>query len=373
MQFLVYRALFRKKGLAKSIIAIALLVAILISAESIINHIKSEAQALGDLTLIGNNYLIINKDTTSITDKIDSDIINILLNRTDIKNIIPQNLIATTINTNSGNQTIILRRVEDIGKLLKLRSAYINGTVAKSGLEANIGVILARAVSISIGDQLKTNIDNKEYKVIISGIVTTHTQLDTELIVPIEAYNQQKNGDITLIEFTVQNDVDREEAISHITNSIPPEVKIVKVQQPEKYVYSLYEQTLTFLNIWSVAVYTAMIGTSYIVATALIRESNYELAMLRALGAEKRVFFTLVVTYTVTTAFLGSILGVVLGVTGPQAASTIFSWIRNIEISPFLETHQAIQTVMLAIASSTLGCIYPAFKFSNQVYLEHII
>jgi len=130
-------------------------------------------------------------------------------------------------------------------------------------------------------------------------------------------------------------------------------------------------QTLTFLNLWSIAVYAVVAAASYVVATRLVAESSYELAMLRALGAKKRLLFKLVLTYTATTALLASILGLALGTAGTQTASTMLRWIwTNVEVNSFLEPSQALQTLLLTLASSTLGCLYPALRCARKSYME---
>ena len=93
--------------------------------------------------------------------------------------------------------------------------------------------------------------------------------------------------------------------------------------------------------------------------------------MLRALGAKKRHLFTLVLTYTATTALLGSILGIALGVAGTQTVSTILKWMPpSVEITSFLEVGQALQTFLMTLALSILGFTYLAFRSTRTKYME---
>jgi len=131
------------------------------------------------------------------------------------------------------------------------------------------------------------------------------------------------------------------------------------------------QQTLTFMSLWSVTIYAVAAVASYIIATRLIAESRDEMTMIRALGAKKRMLFTLVLIYTTATALLGSILGIALGTVGTQTASTILRWIwPSVNITPFLEAEQALQTILLTLASSTLGCLYPALRSARTRYME---
>jgi ABC-type antimicrobial peptide transport system permease subunit len=93
--------------------------------------------------------------------------------------------------------------------------------------------------------------------------------------------------------------------------------------------------------------------------------------MLIAIGAKKRLVFTLILAYTVTIALLGSILGIALGIAGTQAASTMLRWILpSVDVTPFLEAEQALQTLLLTLASSVIGCIHLALKSARTRYME---
>jgi ABC-type lipoprotein release transport system permease subunit len=139
-------------------------------------------------------------------------------------------------------------------------------------------------------------------------------------------------------------------------------LELVQAQCIRDFVQQTNLQTLSFLNAWSIAVYAAVSAASYTIATRLITESSYELTMLSALGAKKRLIFALILCYTMTVALIGSILGISLGVAGAQIASTLLRWIKNTGISPFLDPLQAFQILLLTLFSSVLGCIYPALK-----------
>jgi len=373
MSNLSYRMLFRKGGTASSILAIALLVAIIASMNSIVNHINSQAEVLGGYVNVGGTFLILSRNSTSITNsKIDAELTSLLNNITDVKYTLPQRALTATLITDSGNHTILMRGIENVSSFLKLREAYVNGTSAKSEAEANVGEILARLAAIDLGDELNLTVDNTALKVKVVGVVKTLTQNDAELIVPMESvyHLTGNNSEISVIEFTLKEDV-KEEAILNLIKLLPKDVKIVKAQQPKEFMQDINSQTLTFLNLWSITVYTVVAAASYVVTTRLMGESSYELAMLRALGAKKRLLFTLVLTYIAAVTLLGSILGVALGTAGTQIASTMLRWIwTSVEVNPFLEPSQALQTLLLTLASSTLGCLYPTFRCARKGYME---
>jgi len=374
MSALSYRMLFRKRGTASSILAVALLIAIIASMNSITNYINSETGAFGGLQSIGGTYLILGENSNSLADNnIDAELAEQLNDISDIKYTIPQKVSTATLTASSSNHTIIIRGVGDVITFLNIRRAYLNGTTAKNETEANIGQILAKSISINQEKEANLTIGNNHLKVKVVGIVRTLTQTDTELIVPMETVNHLTgdNGKVSLIEFAFKEGVNREEALNRVTALLPKDVKVVKVQQPQGFMQDMNRQTLSFLNLWSLAVYGVVAAASYVIATRLITESRYELAMLKSLGAKKRLLFKLVLTYTATTALLGCVLGLAIGTAGTQTASTLLGWIRtSFEANPFLEPTQVLQTLLLTFTSSTLGCLFPAFRSMRRSYME---
>ncbi len=329
---------------------------------------------LESLVNIGETYLILDRNSTTTTDsQIDTELTSLLNNITTIKYTLPQRTLAATLVTDSQNHTITLRGVEDVGNFLKLRGAYVNGVKAKNETEVNMGEILGRALSIKTGDEITLTTGKNLLKVKVVGIARTQTQSDAELIVSIEAANQLAGNanKISFIEFALKENVNKEEAISDITQLLPKDTKIVKVQHLKEFVQEMSQQTLSFLNLWALAVYAVVAAASYVIATRLLAESSYELAMIRTLGAKKRILFALILTYVVAITLLGSTLGIALGTAGTQAASTLFLWIGpSVEIEPFLEPSQAFLTLLLALIASTVGCLYPAFRCARRSYME---
>jgi putative ABC transport system permease protein len=366
--------LFRRGGTAAFISAVALLIAIPASTNSIYNSISYQTQVIGELVNLGRTYLILSADSRALT---DSQVERILASRFvglgSIDYVLPQRVLVADLATGSGSYTAYIRGVEDVGSFLKTRRAYLNGAIAKGWAEANIGEILARALSIGLQDEVDLAVGDRQVRVKVVGVYRSQTQSDAELLVPIETANilAANNHTVSLIELSLKEGVDSHEALSQITKLLPENVKLVQPQQLREFTQQMNTQTLVFLNVWSLAVYAAVAAASHIAVMKLITESSYELAMLRALGARKHHIYTTVLAYTMATALLGSILGIALGTAGAQVVSTILRWIhRGIELSPFMEPRQALQIVFLALASSVLGCLYPAFKTARVRYVE---
>lgn len=359
-----------KKGTTSSTIALALLVAILTSTASIVNDINQQTETLAKTREIGQTFLLTSKNSTSTTNsKISLELANLLSNGSNIQLVLPQKILEATLMTSSKNYTALIRGV-NVQAFLESRHAYLNGSYANE-TQANIGEILARLTSISKGDELTLAVNNNVVKVTIAGTVKTFTQADTEIIVPMNIANilDVDDNKVSIIEFTITKD--EQDEINILSQLLPADVKTIKVQQTKAFIQDTNTQTLTFLNIWSLAVYATVIAASYVIATRLTTESTYELTMLKALGAKRITIFKSVIIAVLTVTLLGSVLGLAIGTSGAQILATFARWaLRGIEVTPFLNVEQAANIALFTVASSILGCIYPAIRAMRKNYAE---
>jgi ABC-type lipoprotein release transport system permease subunit len=342
-----YKMLLRKRGTGLSILAISLLVAIPASMGSVVNYINSQVEILGGLVIPSKTYIIMSKNSTPSESRVNISLEKL---RAVSNKIFPQKII-------QANLTGFKVRVRGISNMSFLTG--IKGRTAENIDEADVGKILAKTLNISIGENITLSA-KKALTVRVVGIIESKTQLDAEIVVPLEtAWELSEDRSISLILIEDPKD-------DKIRSILPDNLELVQAQCIRDFVQQTNLQTLSFLNAWSIAVYAAVSAASYTIATRLITESSYELTMLSALGAKKRLIFALILCYTTTVSLIGSILGISLGVAGAQIASTLLRWIKNTGIPPFLDPLQAFQILLLTLLSSVLGCIYPALKPSGR-------
>ena len=85
-----YKMLLRKGGTASSILAIALLVAILASTNATVNYLNLQAENLGRLVNPSGTHIILSQGSASIADsKISTDLLGMLVNSSYIEYTIP--------------------------------------------------------------------------------------------------------------------------------------------------------------------------------------------------------------------------------------------------------------------------------------------
>jgi hypothetical protein len=92
--------LFRKKGTAFAILAIALLIALLASVNCLINNINSYTTILTNIPSIDQTYIISSKNSASLYDsQIDSSLIDKIHNYSDIDYATSQKMVQATLAT----------------------------------------------------------------------------------------------------------------------------------------------------------------------------------------------------------------------------------------------------------------------------------
>ena len=365
--------LFRKKGTASAILAVALLIALLSSVSCLLNNINSQTTLLSRLPSIGQTYLLTSKNSASLFDgQIDSSLINQIHNDSHIGYATSQQIVPATLTTSNRTFTVDVRAVDDVQAFLIKRNAYVNGSICQRDSEINMGVILSHLVSVNINDSINLVINGKVAHLKVVGVVQTSQQSDTEVIMSQKTLQTlTQNVSVSFIEFSLKDpDIDNQ-VIDSVAQNLPNDIKLVKVQQTAEFVQDLNNQIVLFINTWSLAIYAVVVAASYIVASRLVTEAEYELYMLRTLGAKKKATVSLILIHTLTLAFVGSILGIALGIVGTQIAATgVRLFWGNFLLAPFLQPEQALQIILIVLASSIIGGAYPAIAATRNAQKE---
>jgi ABC-type lipoprotein release transport system permease subunit len=375
MQTIAFKMLFRKKGTASAIIAITLLIALLTSVNCLVNNINAQTTLLTGLASLGNTYVVTSRNSTSLSDsQLNVNILSQIKNDANTKYATAQLLWHVTLATQTGNFSVTARGVDDVQTYLKQTQASINGSAAKTATDAEAGVILANIATINKNDQVTLTVNEKSIQLKIVGITRAQQQSDSQLILPL-ATLQQLTGvtqTVSIVEFSIKDTHKASVTLANFTQALPPTVKITSTQQVTAFASDINNQTVNFIGIWSIAVYAVVVAASFVIATRAINEAQYDLYTLRTLGAKKKASIYLVLTYVLTVAFVGTFLGLSLGIVGTQLASTALRWaIGNSQLAPFLEVNQAFTILILSLASSAAGAIYPAVKGVQTIAREN--
>jgi putative ABC transport system permease protein len=252
------------------------------------------------------------------------------------------------------------------------KQTSINGSLALNQSQANIGIILSKLTSSSKNDSISLTIEGRTERFNVQGIVQTATQTDSEITVPLSTANQLTGeNSVSFVEFALKDPSAAETTLNIIEEQLSTNEKIVKIQQIETFANGINSQTVSFLNLWSIAIYAVVAAASYVIASRIVSEAKYEIAVFQTVGAQRKATFQLVLVNTLATAFFGSVLGLAVGIAGAQIASTVIRWaLGNLYLAPSLELGQALEILLIAIAAAVLGSLYPALKSGNNQALE---
>lgn len=372
LALLCCKIFLRRRDTAQSILAIALLVAMLASVSSIVGFLNAQVKTLAGLSNPTGKYIIMRGDLISES-KLDVKLLDTLPLQY-FNSIIAESFFWTNVTAGLTQIEVPVRGVSDTEKFLRARGARLNGSAARSVNEAVVGEIIAKSCSIDIGEEICLTYDARSVNVMIVGVFRAQSEIDLEIIVPMETAFNLAGEHISLIEFSLKRNVSVEEALTEISMLLPKDARIIQVQQPILFAQEVNAQLLSFLGFWSLAVCAVVASASYVIAARLVEESSYEILMLRALGVKRTRLFTLITLYIVVIAALGSILGVSLGLVGVQVVSAALSWLTlSIKITPILEPQQVVWIISITLSSAVIGCLLPAYRATKIKYTEKLL
>lgn len=370
---LCYKIFLRRRDTAQSILAIALLVAMLASVSSIVGFLNAQVKTLASLSNPVGKYIVVRGDSISES-RLNVQLLDSLSSLQCFDNIFAESFFWSNVTVGLKRLEAPVRGVSDVEKFLRVRGARLNGSTARSVNEAVVGEIIAEACSIGIGGEICLTYKVKSVNVVVVGVFRAQSEIDSEIIVPIETAFNLTGESVSLIEFSLKRDVSVEKALTEISMLLPEDAKIIQVQQPILFAQEVNAQMLSFLSFWSLAVCAVVASASYIIAARLVEESSYEILMLRALGVRRTKLFALITLYILIVAALSSILGISLGLVGAQVTSAALSWLTpSIRITPMLELQQVMWILSITLFSAAIGCLLPAYRATKIEYTEKLL
>jgi ABC-type lipoprotein release transport system permease subunit len=335
-----------------------------------VNNFTAHTTLLSKLASPGETYLVTSKNSTSLSDsQIDPAIVNQIRNNSNIKDATSQQIIQAILTTNGTSYTVTARGVDDLQVFLRNHQASLSGSISQTESQTNMGIILSKITSINKNDQFNITVRNRSAQLYVAGITQAAQQSDSELTMPLTTLQSiiQENSTVSFIEFSVKDQTIANKTIADLTQILPPNTKITSTQQVTVFAQDINNQTVVFINVWSIAIYVVVVAASYVIASRAVNEAEYELYMFKTLGAKKKSTFTLILVYSLTLAFIGSVIGVSIGIVGTQGASTLVRLVwGNSLLAPFLNVNQALEILLLALASAFIGSLYPAIRGSQN-------
>lgn len=355
--------LLQKKGTASAIVAFVLLVALVTAVDCLVNNINSQTVLLTKLAASGDTYLILTKTSNCLSNsQVHPELVDEIKNDSNVEYAAFLSPTQAAITHNGTSYAVDAVGIDNPAAYFSNHHTFINGSIGRDNLQATVGVVLANLVSIQKNQTLNVTIGGRTSEFNVTGVIQDNAQSDSQIIMPLETLEFLNATGFGYIEFSVADASHAEATVANISRILPYDTKIVGTQQVTAFASDINNQTVVFLGVWSIAVYAVVAAASYVTTTRVVSEAEYELDTLRVLGAKKSLRFSLVLSYGLVIAFVGSVVGVALGVVGTQVASTLVRWVWSGSfLAPFLELPQVFTVLLLSAAAALLGCVYPAF------------
>jgi hypothetical protein len=167
VQSIAFKMLFRKKGTASTIVAIALLVALLASVSALMNNISAQTTALTQFAGVGGTYIVVSGNSAALSDsRISAGAANVVGNDSNVRYVLPQVLFDASLTTSAGNSSVLtVTAVDDPLSFLRLKGASLSGAGNLSVSEAVAGLMLARLNGININDTVRLSVGDRSVEV----------------------------------------------------------------------------------------------------------------------------------------------------------------------------------------------------------------
>src|SRR5690606_27879636 len=142
-----------------------------------------------------------------------------------------------------------------------VKKAVIKGAISDTETQVNVGRILSQLIHININDTVTLTVGGKVLPFTVAGIITTSTQSDSEIILPIKAINilTSDTDTVSFIEFAPKNNSITRSYLNNLNSRLPTNIKITQIQQVDAFALDINSQILSFLNLWSVVIYIVVI------------------------------------------------------------------------------------------------------------------
>ncbi len=117
------------------------------------NYVGAQSEALTGLVRVSETYIVMSQDVTALTNsQVDTGMNHHLSEDDEVDHVFLQKLLEAELEAPSAILRVSVRVLGDLEGYLRLRAVSLNGTFARSGLEASVGELLARRADISVNE-----------------------------------------------------------------------------------------------------------------------------------------------------------------------------------------------------------------------------
>lgn len=259
--------------------------------------------------------------------------------------------------------------------------------------EALVGVNLAKALGLNIGDKIKISNDNKNKELVITGILTSGAKEDNYIITSLSIVQNlfALNGKINSVRVSAltvpEDDLSRKSrrnpealdaleydswyctayvgSIAYQIEETYPNSSVKPIWQVAASEGAIIEKIQLLMAVVTIAaIIASALGISSLMSSIIMQRSR-EIGLMKALGASKEQIYILFLSESALIGLVGGILGFLLGCILSQVISyNIFSSFVRIQfvVLPI--------SLIASILISLLGSLIPARMISKLLLVD---
>lgn len=235
----------------------------------------------------------------------------------------------------------------------------IVGDTPTNRYEVLVGVSLSEAYGINIDTFIEATHGSKEYKFMVTGIITTNSQYDNGLITKQEtvstlrpdqdgfSFIEIKSSEVT--EFLRVNDLSTHGYV------------LVQSRAMQDYITGLSQEIRRDIYLVSfIVAFLALVSVSHTLYK-IMSDSVYEFLLLRSLGLNKKGVLGIIITDSIILSISGAIIGLILGNLISNTAS-IFSFLilRTVFLPVRYDANLFLFCLLIALTIGILGGVISA-------------
>jgi ABC-type lipoprotein release transport system permease subunit len=269
-------------------------------------------------------YLVVNSSANSLSDSlIDYKFLENMLN---LKNVdySPQIIRRCNVASDVGSVVTFLRGA-DLNQLYKFRGIGLRGRIPMNVSEANVGILLAERLNLSINDHVEVEISGRMHVFKVAGILRCNCLYDEEVLIQLgEAWTLMPDlkGKITLIELSGEIDPQR---LAYLN------IRAIPLQPASQAVTGIVESTFNTIRNWALAIFAMVFASSYFASLKMCVDSIDRVTILRSIGFSKKRIALFLFYKAMTASLISILVGISIGIVASQAIFRAATLVLSIE------------------------------------------
>jgi len=347
------------------IVTVALCVMIVFSSFSVANGLLLRFKSMTEGYNVTSLLFLLEKNKVPSESKLDE---GIKLNNSNIQSTCPMILVKANISFLEGSMPIEVWGVSS--SLPEVRPLKLKGSFFSTNEEAIVGVSLAKKLGLEIGHQILLESRSANTSVLITGIFESESSFDIGILTPLSTariLRPEMASSFSLIEIRVK-DPKTVQSTANILSMEYPEMDVNLGMAMIEFIDLSSGDVVRDLWILSTIIFAVAVITVYHTMGCIVKESEWEIKVLRSLGAKRSTITKIFILEALILCFIGGMAGLCFGALLSNAAAiTIFVIQQNYYVRPVFNLPLAVSCIALSMTASILGGILPAYRASKNV------